>query len=130
MEESGQEETYTVTEAAKILKMTPRGVRNWAESGKIEATQDAENGHCSIPKRAVHARLEEQRDLLASSQSPLETPESAAELLRVVASLDLQYRLGRSEARLEITEKAESTLSEQLERERSRAEQIGEVVSL
>ncbi len=80
------EETYSVTEAAKILKMTPRGVRNWAESGKIEANQDSENGRWSIPKRAVHARLDEQRTksgASTSTESPLEAPENVAKLLQV-----------------------------------------------
>lgn len=40
---------------------------------------------------------------------------------------DLQYRLGRAEARAEITERAESTLRESLERERAdRAERRAE----
>jgi hypothetical protein len=40
--------------------------------------------------------------------------------------LDLYYKLGRSEARAELTEQAESTLREQLERERERADRLEE----
>jgi hypothetical protein len=44
----------------------------------------------------------------------------AAELLDTVQ--ELHYRLGQAEARAELTEKAESTLRESLERERLRAD--------
>ncbi len=40
----------------------------------------------------------------------------------VAAVRDLEYRLGRAEARAELTEQAESTLREQLQLERTRAE--------
>lgn len=39
---------------------------------------------------------------------------------------DLSYRLGRSEARAELTEIAESTIKEQLQRERERADRMEE----
>jgi hypothetical protein len=50
-----------------------------------------------------------------------EASERLAELEAEVR--DLRYRLGLLEARLELTERAESTLRESLQRERERADQ-------
>jgi hypothetical protein len=43
--------------------------------------------------------------------------------LRLRCERDLRYQLGLSVGRMELTEKAESTLREALERERERADQ-------
>jgi hypothetical protein len=48
--------------------------------------------------------------------------ELAPELIEVVQ--DLQYRLGRAEAQVELTAQTESTLREALERERERADRL------
>jgi hypothetical protein len=57
-----------------------------------------------------------------SPREPRDSPESGSELFRVVSS-GLQRELGRVEDRLQTTETAESTLREDLERERRRAEE-------
>ena len=50
------EETYTTSEVARILQMSPSRVRTLAADGKLEAERD-EAGHWAFPARAVHARL-------------------------------------------------------------------------
>lgn len=102
------EETYTVTEAAKILRVTDRAVRKWLSQGSLEGSQD-DSGRWQIPQRAVHARLEER-----PPREAREEPESAGEMLEIVR--DLERRLGRAEARAELTERAESTLREERDR--------------
>jgi excisionase family DNA binding protein len=55
-----EEDTYTTGQAARILKVTDRGVRKMIDRGELEANQD-ERGRHLIPQRAVHAMLEERR---------------------------------------------------------------------
>jgi excisionase family DNA binding protein len=113
-----EEDAYTTPQAARILKVTDRGVRKMIDRGELEAHQD-ERGRHLIPQRAVHAMLEERRGRaeavadLAAEGGPGAAQE-AAELRRRVE--DLQRELGRLEGRLELTERAESTMREERER--------------
>ena len=109
-----EEDAYTTSQAARILKVTDRGVRKMIDRGELEAHQD-ERGRHLIPQRAVHAMLEERR--AAAEISPEEAPgaaQEAAQLRRRVE--DLQRELGRLEGRLELTERTESTMREERER--------------
>ena len=83
-----------------------------------------------VHKWGVHAlrdRLQEDRvpsergTPSRSPREPRESREGTPELFGVVQ--DLQRALGRLEGRLELSERAESTLREDLERERRRAEE-------
>jgi excisionase family DNA binding protein len=117
------EETYSVTEAARILRVTDRAVRKWLAEGTLEGSQ-GEGGRWRIPQRAVHARLDE-RPPREARGSDL----SAAEMVEVVR--DLERLLGRAEARAELTERAESTLREErdrLLRERDKAQDEAKTV--
>lgn len=110
------EDTYTTGQAARILKVTDRGVRKMIDRGELEAHQD-ERGRHLIPQRAVHAMLEERRAASPAAEIPVESFESfeeARELRRRVE--DLQRELGRMEGRLELTERTESTMREERER--------------
>src|SRR5215208_4864453 len=51
-----EEETYTTSEVARILQISPARVRALAADGKLEAERD-EAGHWAFPACAVHARL-------------------------------------------------------------------------
>ena len=121
-----EEDTYTTSQAARILKVTDRGVRKMIDRGELEAEADGRGRH-RIPQRAVHAMLEERR--AARDVAPLEisreeatrAAEEARELRERVQ--DLQRQLGRVEGRLELTERTESTMREDLERERARSEE-------
>ncbi len=108
------EETYTVTQAAKILRVTDRAVRKWLADGSLEGEQDG-SGRWHVPQRAVHARLEDRppRPREESSEAA-GSPEPSSEMLQIVR--DLERRLGRAEARVELTERTESTLREERER--------------
>ena len=57
VEVSEAEDTYTTGQAARILKVTDRGVRKMIDRGELEARRD-ERGRHLIPQRAAHAVLE------------------------------------------------------------------------
>jgi hypothetical protein len=127
-----EKETYTVEEAAKILERTPGRIRQMLRGGELSGEHEGgdERKPWRVHKWSAHAlrdRLQEERATTErgapakSPREPRESPESTSELFRVVQ--DLQRELGRAEGRLQITETAESTLREDLERERERAEQ-------
>ncbi len=114
------EDFYTVDEAAKILKLTPGRIRQMLRGGELEGTPPEESGKrgWKIPMHAVHDRDRPAR--LQSPQDARESPLSASDL--EVEVRELRYQLGLSRGRLELGEKAESTLREALERERERAD--------
>ncbi len=53
-------DSYTPTEAALILRVTPTRVRQLLQDGELEGERD-EAGHWLIPARAVHGRAERLR---------------------------------------------------------------------
>jgi hypothetical protein len=116
-----EDETYTVQEAARILRTTERTVRRRLQRADLEGVQDPTSGRWRVAARSVTAAMEDRSP--KASQEPPESPESAREYRDRVEEA-LQRELGRLEGRLEITEVAESTLREQLERERERADRL------
>lgn len=117
-----EEEHYTVDEAARILKLTPGRIRQMLRAGELEGVPpgEAESGGrgWKIPMHAVH-----DRDRPARVERPSEAPEAPERLSDLEAEVrDLRYQLGLSRGRIELTEKAESTLRDALERERERAD--------
>ncbi len=112
---------YSVAEAAKILKLTTGRVRQMLRSVELEGIPPEESGDRGwrIPMRAVHDR--ERPGRIDRPPEPPESPERLSEL--EIEVRELRYQLGLSRGRLELTEKAESTLREALERERERATQ-------
>lgn len=110
-----EEDTYTTGQAARILKVTDRGVRKMIDRGELEANQD-ERGRHLIPQRAVHAMLEERRAGVGESSTE-ETSRNAEEARELRERVEgLQRELGRLEGRLELTERTESTMREERER--------------
>jgi excisionase family DNA binding protein len=109
-----EEESYTTGQAARILRMSDRGVRKMIERGELKPHQD-ERGRHLIPQRAVHAVLEERR---ASGEITREETSQGAEEARELRQRveGLQRELGRLEGRLELTERTESTMREERER--------------
>lgn len=122
-----EESYYSPREAARILsrsglKIGERRVRQMAADGELEAYQ-SEGGHWRVPQREVHRLLERRREraeLREEPQTPLESPQSAAELLERL--LDAERRAARSEERVELEERTRSTIEDQLQRERERAD--------
>jgi excisionase family DNA binding protein len=113
------ENYYTTGEAARILKVTEARVRQMLGAGELEGSRDPVSDRWRIPQHAVHARLEQRR--------PSEAPKTSADAREWIERVtELERELGRLEGRLELTEVAESTLREQLERERERADRLEE----
>lgn len=111
-----EEDIYTTGQAARILRVTDRGVRKMIDRGELEAHQD-ERGRYLIPQRAVHAMLEERRAAKVREISTEETSRSAEEATDLRERVEgLQREIGRLEGRLELTERTESTMREERER--------------
>jgi len=110
------EDSYTTGEAARILKVTEARVRQMLGAGELEGTRDPVSDRWRIPQHAVHTRLEQRR--------PTEAPRTSADAREWIQRVAvLERELGRIEGRLQITEVAESTLRDQLEREQRRADE-------
>lgn len=118
-----EEDTYTPVEAAKVLRLTKRRIIQLITEGELDGDKD-DSGRWRIPQRAVHDRLDDRPPRGEATESREVAPERTRTLEAEVA--DLNYRLGRAEARAELTEQTESTLLEQLERERERADRLEE----
>jgi LysM repeat protein len=124
---------YTPPQAARILRLSRQRVTQMLQSGEMEGKQDPQSGRWKIPQRVVHSRLKE-RPARARIEdlSSQDEPERSQRLIELELEVrDLSYRLGRSEAHLELTERTESTvraererLLEDLERERRRADRL------
>jgi excisionase family DNA binding protein len=111
-----EEDIYTTGQAARILRVTDRGVRKMIDRGELEAHQD-ERGRYLIPQRAVHAMLEERRAARVGEIATEDTSRSAEEATELRERVEgLQRELGRLEGRLELTERTESTMREERER--------------
>jgi hypothetical protein len=132
------ESGWATTEvAAEALGVSPRTVRDYIANGKLDAKPEGEGVErrwlVSIDsvhtlRQARQSAARSPRDRHAEPRGGESAAEIAADLMMRVQ--DLQYKLGRAEARAEITERAESTIREErnrliddLERERQRADQ-------
>jgi excisionase family DNA binding protein len=123
-----ERETYSASEAAKVLKLSTRRVRQLAETEEIEGTRDAE-GNWRLDKASVHTFRDDRR-----SSKPREGPRRRSNRSDSSTAWDrvteLERALGRLEgemrARAELTATTESTLRESLERERGRADRLEE----
>jgi excisionase family DNA binding protein len=134
---------YTTTkQAAKALGVSRRTVQSYVRRGELEAVVEGEGVEKTfyVSINSLNALRERRRDSgegtpevavsasEGSSSSEISakaaqgTGEDAPNLIEVVQ--DLQYRLGRAEAKVELTEKTESTLREQLAHERERANRL------
>ncbi len=122
---SEAEEAYNPAEAARVLGVSDRRVRQLLEAGDLEGGQDA-SGRWKTPRRAVHAMLEARGSPRGSSAKLARrigatasgaggaTDEDLRELVSRVE--DLSYRLGASQTRLELSERAESSIREERDR--------------
>jgi len=114
-----EEDVYTTGEAARVLRVTESRVRQMLSAGELEGKRDI-NGRWRIPQRAVHERMDARpREPRAAQQG---TSVDVGELIERLAQAE--HARGQAEARLQLTEHAESTTREQLERERERADRL------
>ncbi len=126
----------TTRQAARALNVMPRQVRNYIAAGDLEGRKEGkgvtERWLVSISsveslrqKRHSEDKLPGQyREVAGDAEDTGQSAGNTAELIRELAARleDAQYELGRAESRLELTSQAESTLREDLARERERAE--------
>jgi hypothetical protein len=119
-------ETYTPLEAGRVLGVSDERIRQLVEAGEIEGEKRAGRWH--VFRASVHDQLERRgspRARRSRERSPHSGEDAAREAQELQARVeDLSYKLGRSEARAELTERAESTVREALERERERADRL------
>jgi chromosome segregation ATPase len=115
-------ETYSPVEAGRVLGVSDERVRQLIEAGEIAGEKRAGRWH--VFKASVHDALKE-RGSPRRKRSPESVEDAAHEAAELRSRVeDLAYRLGRSEARTELTQQAESTTREQLVRERERADRL------
>ena len=116
-----REDFYSTSETSKLLGITESRVRQLARAGSIEGMR-AEEGW-KLYRYSVHAFRDQRR----TEEGPVEAREStvgAREWIDRVTTLERE--LGRLEGRLELTEVAESTVREALEREREENQRLRE----
>lgn len=126
----------TTDVAAVALGVSPRTVREYIQVGRLEAKSEGTgvNKRWLVSIDAVQGLREERQTFAARSRERREdaaavlgTEESAAETAEVFREMIVRLEARTAEAadaraRLELTERAESTLREDLERERRRAD--------
>ena len=109
-----RQEYYTVSEAAKVLGISERRVRQIAQDGKVEGVRSEDRW--KLFRYSVHDfrdRREAQPPVRAVRGGREPSSEAREWIERVTA---LERELGRLEGRLELTERAESTMREERER--------------
>jgi hypothetical protein len=83
---------------------------------ELEGSRDV-NERWRIPQRAVHERMD------SRPREPRESRGAAVDVDALIERLaQAEHARGRAEQRLELTERTESTLREDLDRERERAD--------
>jgi excisionase family DNA binding protein len=109
---------YSSTEAAKLLGLSERRIRQLVKDGTLEAERD---GHAwKLFRYSVH----DYRDVHGVSERLTDTPQWPVEAREALEDMkDLTFKLGRMEGRLELESVARSTLEAQLQREQERADQ-------
>jgi hypothetical protein len=121
---SPEESGYVSTEvAAAGLKVSPRTVRDYIKAGKLEAIPQGEGveRRWLVSIDSLHALRQSRQtspDSLRHRRHDAPGGEDAVEIAAdLIATVqELQYRLGRAEARAELTERAESTVREERDR--------------
>src|SRR5215207_6689083 len=124
------EESYTVQEASRVLRVTERTVRRRLERGELEGTRDPISGRWRVAATSVTEAMPSRPPKAAASlqealeSEALESSESVRSYRERVE--DLQRQLGRLEGARELEAITQCTLSEQLQRERERADRLEE----
>jgi hypothetical protein len=125
---SAWQEYYTVLEAAKVLDISERRVRQIAQDCKIERVRTDEGW--KLFRYSVH-NFRDRKEAQTPARGGREPSLEAREWIERVTILERE--LGRLEGRLELTERAESTMREERERlleelaqERERAARVQE----
>jgi excisionase family DNA binding protein len=149
-EDIAESSGYTSTkQAAKVLGVSRRTVQAYVRRGELEAVVEGEGVEKtfyvsidSLDAMRERRRLADEGSSRSAGFAPGDSANSSltakatqsaditgepaqnrsSELIDIVQ--DLQYRLGRAEAQVELTAQTESTLHEQLAREQARADRL------
>ena len=136
--ETVSESGWATTEvAAEALGVSPRTVRDYIAHGKLNAKPEGEGveRRWLVSIDSVHTMRQARQSAGRPPRDRHEIPRGGEPVAGMAADLlmrvqDLQYRLGRAEARAELTERAQSSIREErdrliadLERERQRADE-------
>ena len=116
-----REDFYSTSETSKLLGITESRVRQLARAGNIEGMR-AEEGW-KLYRYSVHA-FRDQRRMEEGPVEPRESSASVAAREWIERVTTLERELGRLEGRLELTEVAESTMRDALEREREENQRL------
>jgi hypothetical protein len=125
---TGDSGWVTTEVAAAALRVSPRTVRDYIRSGGLKAKAEGEgvNKRWLVSIDAVQA-LRDKRSAAGEMPRPrrdtavgdLIAAANVVDIGELIATVrELEHRLGRAEARAELTERAESSLRGDLERER------------
>jgi chromosome segregation ATPase len=127
----GEGDFYSVAEAERLLGRTDkpiseRRIRQMLQAGELEGRKE-QTGRWHVAQHEVHRLMQERRQEVPESTPG--GPENAPELLDRVFMLERE--IGRLQGRLELTERAESTMQQErerligdLDRERERADRL------
>lgn len=112
-------DTYGTAEAARLLGVSERRVRQMAAAGDLPSTRD-ESGRVRLPQAAVQAA---RRDRKATGGTPTGSPSrkdaGTAEVVRQTVEALLPVLQAEQQARLALVERTEQTLRDDLNRERA-----------
>ena len=119
-------DSYSTSEAAKILGLSERRVRQLVAEGKLTGDRDAE-GNLRLAQAAVHTERRQRRNKgrktprkAAARREPTTPPVDADALAETVAAVVSKA----VEGQLQITQKAESLVRQELDEERARAREL------
>jgi hypothetical protein len=111
-----------VSEAARLLGLTPGRVRQMLLSGELEGAKDPTSDRWRVSQAAVLERRAERKPKQELPASPAPTGPDVGALIDRIARLE--HQLGRAEAVAELTEEAHSTTQQALALERERVARL------
>jgi vacuolar-type H+-ATPase subunit I/STV1 len=112
----GEGDFYSVAEAERLLGRTDkpiseRRIRQMLQAGDLEGRKE-QTGRWHVAQHEVHRLMQERRQVVPESTPG--GPENAPEMLERVFMLERE--IGRLQGRLELEERAESTVREERDR--------------
>ena len=114
-------DAYTTTEAAKVLNLSERRVRQLISEGKLPSERDSE-GNMRLPQAAVHAERRNRRSSgrKTGRKAAPATEASAAHVDTDAIAESVAAAVTKAvEGQLQITQQAESLVRQQLDEERA-----------
>ena len=119
-------DSYSTTEAAKILGLSERRVRQLVAEGKLAGERDGE-GNLRLAQAAVHTERRQRRNRgrkttrKAAARTTAAAPEIDTDAIAETVAAVVTKAV---EGQLQITQKAESLARQELDQERARAREL------